>query len=148
LTVQEVVRRALLELQDRRLLRLDSDFGPRYVNPMFNPTEVGAPTFGEVAAQYLQFVEEEARENGTSQKWVDQQKGNTGLLSQIVGADISIKDIDHDACPYNRNGPGGYCHCDARVGQVRIDRLERSHDPQVRRKRATLYTWRFFLGGS
>jgi integrase len=94
----EVVRRGLLELQERKLLRLDGDFSRPFLDPLFNPQNRQRLTFGEIADQHLAAVMEEARANDTSQRWVDQQQANIGLLKEIVGADTSLPDLNFDAC--------------------------------------------------
>ncbi len=50
----EIVRRGLLELQNRQLARLDDDFSHTFFDPAFNPQgEAPAVTFGQVADQFI-----------------------------------------------------------------------------------------------
>jgi hypothetical protein len=95
LVFMEVMRRGLLELQDRKLLRLESDFSRPFVNPMFAPQQREPKTFGEVAEDYLAEVAEDARANGTSQKWVDAQRASVALLEEIVGTNLPIHEVDY-----------------------------------------------------
>ncbi len=94
----ELMRRGLLELTDRKLLRLDSDFSRSFVSELFSPKQREAVSFSEAANDYLSEVSENARANGTSEKWVDKQRSNIALLVEIVGATTPIQDVDYDQC--------------------------------------------------
>jgi hypothetical protein len=67
----EIVRRGLLELQNRQLARLEDDFSRPFFDQAFNPqNEPPAVTFGQVADQFIALTDEHAKANSTSQKWV------------------------------------------------------------------------------
>src|SRR5205823_4505177 len=70
----EFVRSGLLELDRRRLARLDDDHGRAFFDQRFDPHRPPDLTFGELTNQYLRMTAEEASANGTSQKWVDKQR--------------------------------------------------------------------------
>jgi integrase len=94
----ELVRRALLELDARKLARLDDDHGRLFFDSVFNGREQPDVTFGEVADQYLAAVKEEAKANGTSAKWVDKQTANVALLKEIIGGNVPVRTADYDVC--------------------------------------------------
>jgi integrase len=97
----EIVRRGLLELQNRNIARLDDDFSRPFFDPIFNSEgQAQAPkvTFGQVADQFLELTEDQAGANGTSRKWVDKQRANVATLKEIVGEAIAITEVDFDAC--------------------------------------------------
>jgi hypothetical protein len=63
----EIVRRGLLELQNRQLARLEDDFSHSYFDKTFNPqSEAPAATFGQVADQFIALTDEQAKANSTS----------------------------------------------------------------------------------
>ncbi|HEY6702095.1 MAG TPA: DUF6538 domain-containing protein, partial [Pseudolabrys sp.] len=94
----EFVRRALLELDQRKLARLDDNHQHTFFDHQFDPTRRPSVTFGEVAAQYMQFKEADAAENRTGQKWLDKQHAQVDLLCEIVGNETPILKIDFDEC--------------------------------------------------
>ena len=70
-------------------------------------------TFGQIADQFLEITDNEAKANGTSPSWVDKQRRNAALLKEILGEGTPLRDIGYDACmrvrsllagiPANRN---------------------------------------------
>jgi hypothetical protein len=95
----EIVRRGLLELQNRKLARLEDDFSHAFFDQVFNPpSEAPVVTFGEVADQFIELTDEQAKANNTSQKWVDKQRANLATLKEIVGEATAIGDVHYDAC--------------------------------------------------
>jgi integrase len=94
----ELIRRALLELSRRRHARLSDDHTRTFFDQLFDPERPPAPTLGELADQCLRLSEEDAEVNGLSQKWVDKQRANLGLIREIVGDQTAISSIDYDAC--------------------------------------------------
>jgi integrase len=94
----ENVRRALLELDQRKLARLDDDHRHTFFDHQFDPTHRPSVTFGELAIQFMKFKEEDAAENRTGQKWLDKQHAQVDLLCEIVGKDTPIHKIDFDEC--------------------------------------------------
>jgi integrase len=109
----EFVRRALLELDQRKLARLDDDHRHAFFDQQFDPNYRPGVTFGELATQLMQLKEEDAAENRTGQKWLDKQHAQVDLLCEIVGKDTVIQKVDYDECmrvrslvarmPANRN---------------------------------------------
>ena len=86
----EIVRRGLLELQNRKLARLDDDFSRPFFDQTFNgQAKAPAVTFGQVADQFIAITDEQAQVNGTSQKWVDKQRSQVAVLKEIVGEGIA-----------------------------------------------------------
>lgn len=104
----EFVRRGLLELDQRKLARLDDDHGKAFFDQQFNPGRPADVTFGELADQFLQLVEEEAAANRTSQKWVDKQHTNVALVREIVGNATPILAVDYDSCLRVRSALGRF----------------------------------------
>lgn len=94
----ELVRRAVLELDQRKLARLDDDHRHPFFDHQFDPTHRPEVTFGELAAQYMQLKEEDAAENRTGQKWLDKQHAQVDLLCEIIGQDTPIQKVDYDQC--------------------------------------------------
>jgi hypothetical protein len=107
------VRRALFELDQRKLARLDDDYRHAFFDRQFGPSYRPSVTFGELATQFMQIKEEDAAENHTGQKWLDKQHAQVDLLCEIVGTDTPIQKVDYDECmrvrsvvarmPANRN---------------------------------------------
>jgi hypothetical protein len=94
----EFVRRALLELDQRKLARLDDDHRHAFFDHQFDPTHRPSMIFGELATQFMQLKEEDAAENRTGQKWLDKQHAQVDLLCEIVGKDTPIQKVDYDEC--------------------------------------------------
>ena len=93
-----LVQRGLLEVDFRKLARLADDHSRRCLDPLFDPATSPPVTLGEMADQYLQLAADEAAANGTSQKSVDRQRANAGLLRQLVGDDTLVSALHYDAC--------------------------------------------------
>lgn len=98
LHLAEIVRRGLIELERRKLSRLDQLHSALFFDTAFDPSRVPEVTFGEMCRQLIVITEEEAEINGTSQKWVDKQRANVALLKEIVGENTSLTRVDYDAC--------------------------------------------------
>jgi integrase len=94
----EFVRRALLELDQRMLARLDNDHRHPFFDQLFNPARLREVTFANLADQFMKLTEEDAAINRTSQKWVDKQRANIALLREVIGDATPIRDVDYDAC--------------------------------------------------
>jgi hypothetical protein len=94
----EWVRRGLLELDRRRVARLEDDHRPTFFDQVFNPSRPPQVSFGELADQFLQLTEEEAAANRTSPKWVDKQTANVALIREIIGDETPVHTVDYDAC--------------------------------------------------
>jgi integrase len=94
----ELVRRALLELDRRRLARLDDDHRHAFFDHQFDPSYRPNVGFGELATQFMQLKQEDAAENHTGQKWLDKQHAQVDLLCEILGKDTPIQKVDYDEC--------------------------------------------------
>jgi len=94
----ELVRRALIELTRRSQARLGDDHGRAYFDQLFDPARPPEMNFGTLADQWLHLVEEETTINALSQKWLDKQRANVGLIREIVGDKTPVRAIDYDAC--------------------------------------------------
>jgi integrase len=94
----EFVRRAVLELDRRKLARLDDDHRYAFFDHQFDPTHRPSATFGALATQFIKLKEEDAAENCTSQKWLDKQHAQVALLCEIIGKDTPIQKVDYDEC--------------------------------------------------
>jgi uncharacterized membrane protein YphA (DoxX/SURF4 family) len=94
----EFVRRAVLELDRRKLARLDDDHRYAFFDHQFDPTHRPGATFGALATQFIKLKEEDAAENHTSQKWLDKQHAQVALLCEIIGKDTPIQKVDYDEC--------------------------------------------------
>jgi integrase len=135
LILHEILRRGLLELGQRRELRLDNDFSRSFVNPMFGPQEQTETTFGEIADQLVAIISEEARANGTSAKWIDAQRANIALLKEIVGAETPISRVDYDVCMNVRNVLGAIpANRNKLYPKLDLDRVIQLADQQGKRK--------------
>jgi len=94
----ELVRRALQELDNRRLAHLAEDHRQTFFDHLFNPSRPPQVTFGQLADQFLQLTKEEAAANRNSQKWVDKQTANVTLIREIIGDSTAVHTIDYDTC--------------------------------------------------
>jgi integrase len=94
----EVVRRGLVELQQRKLSVLSDDHSRSFFDQLFDPKREPDVTFRQLADHMLANVREEAAVNDTSLKWVDKQRGFLDLLAEIVGEQTPVQAIDYDAC--------------------------------------------------
>ena len=57
-----------------------------------------AVTFGALAKQQLQHIEEQASINGISDKWLRKQHAIVAVLCEQIGDDTPVGDIDFDTC--------------------------------------------------
>lgn len=94
----ELVRRALLELDQRKLARLNDDYRHAFFDQQFDPGRKAALSFAELCDQYAQTVEEEALANGISPKWIAKQRAILVLLREIIGDATPVRDVDYNAC--------------------------------------------------
>jgi integrase len=127
----EIVRRGLLELQNRKLARIDDDFSRPFFDQVFSAQNRVEISFGQVADQFIQITNDEATANGTSQKWVDKQRANVALLKEVVGEATAIEQVHYDACmhvrtvlagiPANRNKVYGSLPIAEAINRAKID---------------------------
>lgn len=94
----ELLRRALIELGNRKLARLNDDRSQIFFDTLFSPSQSAETTFGDLAEQYLREDDEEAHTNGTSQKTRDRTKAQVALIRSLVGDDVSVASISYDRC--------------------------------------------------
>ena len=94
----ELVRRGLLGLEQRRLARITDDHRQTYFDQMFDAARPPAVTFGELAQQSLHIGQEKAAANDTSRKWSDKQRATLSLICEVVGSDTPVGSIDYDTC--------------------------------------------------
>lgn len=108
----EWVRRGLIELDRRKLSHLQDEHEASFFDDLFSPLRRSTP-FGTVARQFLDELEEDARANKTSQKWIDKQRANVALVLELISPDTPVQSIRYDECqqfrrtlariPSNRN---------------------------------------------
>lgn len=92
----ELVRRALLELDRRRLARVSDDHASTFFDALFDPDRPPVPTFGEIASQFLEWRLTEAAANRVGQKFVDKITACVALVSEIVGPATPVTAVDFD----------------------------------------------------
>ncbi len=92
----EVVRRGLIELQNRKLDRLDYRHDRSFHDPLFDPLRAPAVTFGALADTFWAERSEEYRENGVSAKRADKVKAELSLLCEAIGAETPLSAISDD----------------------------------------------------
>jgi integrase len=94
----EVVRRGLVELQQRKLSVLNDDHSRSFFDHLFAPHHKPDVTFRQLTDQVFENLREDAAINGTSLKWVDKQRAFLSLLVEIVGDQTPVRSIDYDVC--------------------------------------------------
>lgn len=92
----ELVRRGLIELQNRKLDRLDDRYDRQFHDPLFNPQCAPAITFGELVDMFWAERSEEYRENEVSAKRADKTKAELSFLREAIGEDKPLTDITDD----------------------------------------------------
>src|SRR5262245_578732 len=91
-------RRALLEIQRRKLDTLNSRFDRPYIDTLFAPDQKPELSFGELADQYLSERLEDGEVNGLGQKTMDKILSNLTLVREIVGEPTPVRTIGYDVC--------------------------------------------------
>jgi integrase len=94
----ELVRRGLVELNRRYRARLADDHSRSFFDQLFDPSRPRQVTFGELAGQHLQLVEEDGAINGLGAKGLDRQRATVSLVREIVGDNTPVVAVDYDAC--------------------------------------------------
>lgn len=90
-----LIRRALVELRNRKLDRYDDRFdGHR--DPFFDPQRPPTLSFQMLSAQYFQERKLEGELNGFNRQTLDKDEAIIKTLVEIIGAETSIADIDYD----------------------------------------------------
>ena len=96
--IRSVVRRALVELDKRRLAHLRGQHERRFHDALFDPDRPSMVTFGELADQWFQYKAEDAAAAGISRKNVDKQAAQVKLVKEIVGEHRPVRDLGYDEC--------------------------------------------------
>ena len=92
----EIVRRGLMELQNRSLDRLHDDHGAGSHDPLFDAKKAPAMTFGELCDIYWNVRSAELAANQTNDKRGDRIAGEIALLSEALGKDTPLTEINYD----------------------------------------------------
>jgi integrase len=94
----DLVRRGLLELNRRYRSRLADDHSRSFFDRLFDPSRPADVTFGKLAEQHLQIIEENGAINAHGAKSLDRQRATIGLIREIVGDKTPVHAVDYDAC--------------------------------------------------
>jgi len=98
LRLYDFTRRALLELQRRKLARYEDRFDRAYFDALFDPDRPDPLSFKTLAEQYLAMQIEEADANGMSSKWADKVRSRVVLVRELIGDETLVASIDYDSC--------------------------------------------------
>lgn len=90
-----LVRRALVELQVRKLSRYD-DNPVGYLDPLFDPQRAPVVDFDTLAAQYFEERRLDGELNRINRKTLDKDEAIIRTLVEIIGAKTSVAAIDYD----------------------------------------------------
>ena len=94
----ELVRRALLEIDRRKLARLGDDHQHAFFDQLFNPVRPPDTTFGELADQFLELRLADAVANNVGKKFIDKVTAFVTLIREIIGSDTPVATVDFDMC--------------------------------------------------
>ncbi|MEZ5796915.1 MAG: DUF6538 domain-containing protein [Paracoccaceae bacterium] len=92
----EVVRRGLIEINRRRIDRLEDRHDRLFHDELFNPARPVAVTFGELVSMFVAEKKAEYAANGIRQKSADRIDAITGYLSELIGEATPVASIDDD----------------------------------------------------
>lgn len=92
----EVVRRGLIEIQRRRIDRLEDRHDKQFHDELFNPARPVTVTFGELVSMFVAEKKAEYAANGIRQKSADRLDAITGYLSELIGEATPVASIDDD----------------------------------------------------
>lgn len=95
--IEELIRRALMEVQHRTIDRLDDRYDRRYHDALFDPNRAPSVTFGELVKIFWAERSEEYRQNEVSEKRADKVKAELDFLLEAVGEDAHLATINDDA---------------------------------------------------
>ncbi len=90
-----LIRRALVELRNRKLDRYDDRFNG-HRDPLFDTQRAPTPSFQMLSNQYFEERKLEGELNGFNRKTLDKDEAIIKMLVEIIGAETSIADIDYD----------------------------------------------------
>ena len=93
----EIVRRGLMEVENRKLDRLDDRFDRPVHDTMFDPARTTSVTFGELLDSYWDERLKDHHENNRSAKWSDKVKSTLAFLREAFGSDTPLSAIDDQA---------------------------------------------------
>jgi integrase len=94
----ELLRRALLEIDRRKLARLGDDHQHAFFDQLFNPVRPPDVTFGELADQFLELRLADAVANNVGKKFIDKVTAFVVLVREIIGPDTPVAAVDFDMC--------------------------------------------------
>lgn len=96
--VQDLVKRAWIEIERRALARAQDDRGRRFFDWLFDPARPKPVTVRQLADEFIALKTEEGRALGTSEKHLDKLRGNVALVCEIVGDAVLVSEINWDRC--------------------------------------------------
>lgn len=94
----EIVRRGLISILRQELRIQRSEFetiGSSPTSP--RATIKSEPTFGMIAAEFLEQEREKARLNKRSKQWVEKLEAHVAVLTEIIGDRTPVLSVDYDA---------------------------------------------------
>lgn len=98
----EIVRRGLIELQHRKLDRLNDAYDKGYYDPLFDPSRSPTVTFKELADLFCKERLEHYKINNRSEKWKDKVLAMLEFLREVIGDDTPVRSIDDDTVQHLR----------------------------------------------
>jgi hypothetical protein len=96
--VADLVRRALLEVDRRKLAHVADDHRHPFFDHLFDPVRQPQITFGVLATQFLDWRLAEAAANDVGKKFIDKLTAHVALICEIVGPDTPVAAVDFDVC--------------------------------------------------
>ncbi len=98
-----LVRRALIEIQRRKLARYDNNYDRTFYDTLFDPVIRSGTSFGRLCDQYLATRLEESDANSDSEKSKDKLKSQVALVRELIGDETPVSLVDYDACQRARS---------------------------------------------
>lgn len=92
----EIVRRGLIEVQLRKLDRLNDSFEQGFHDPLFDPNRSPTVTFRELADLFWEERLENYKVNNRSQKRIDKISSELEFIVEAIGKDTPVSQIDDD----------------------------------------------------
>ncbi len=93
----EIVRRGLIELQNRKLDRLVDHYDVGHHDPLFDPNRASTVTFGELADVFWAERIAEYAANGVTEKRSDKVRAELDFVIEALGEDTPLHCINDDA---------------------------------------------------
>jgi integrase len=94
--VSELVRRGLIEVQNRKLDRYDDHHDRGFHDPLFDPARQPEMMFSELVTLFLAEKEEDYRLNDIRQMRADKVQAITAIILEIMGPATAVHTIDDD----------------------------------------------------